>query len=291
LTIAELRITQSNTMRLNDCEIPSGMVGDEATEEVLHAVPTEKLQRTIGAVRFEVTDHRNAIAEVKAALLHRSCRVFAFCNMHTFNLSTRLPNLASALSRATVFNDGLGMDIASSILFGERFPANLNGTDFTPMLLDSLDRPLRVYLLGSQSEVVNEASRRLQERFPRVCIVGCHHGFFTHDESRSLVDNIRSSQTELLLVGMGNPLQELWAAEHASQTGAVALCVGALFDFLSGRIPRAPVWVRAIRFEWLYRLTMEPRRLWRRYCLGTGPFLYSVLKQKLARSVPASEPG
>jgi exopolysaccharide biosynthesis WecB/TagA/CpsF family protein len=210
--------------------------------------------------------------------------------MHTLNLCTRLPALAAALSRATVFNDGVGIDIASSILFGKRFPANLNGTDFTPMLLESLDRPLRVYLLGSQLEVVNEASRRLQERFPRVSIVGSHHGFFSRDETNSLVANIRLSQTELLLVGMGNPIQELWAAENAAQTGAVVLCVGALFDFLSGRMPRAPTWVRALRFEWLYRLALEPRRLWRRYLCGFGPFLYTVLKQKLARSASASEP-
>jgi exopolysaccharide biosynthesis WecB/TagA/CpsF family protein len=278
-------------MQVNDCEITSGIVGGEATAVVLHAVPKVKPHRTIGGVRFEVTDHRNAIAEVKAALLHRSCRVFAFCNMHTFNLSTRLPALAAALARATVFNDGLGIDIASSILFGERFPANLNGTDFTPMLLESLDRPLRVYLLGSGSEVVREASRRLQERFPRVSIVGCHHGFFSRDETSRLVESIRSQQTELLLVGMGNPVQELWATENASHIGAVVLCVGALFDFISGRIPRAPTWVRALRFEWLYRLTMEPRRLWRRYFCGVVPFLYSVLKQKFSRSVSASEPG
>lgn len=281
---------RSNIIPLKrDCEAPSGMEGDGAPEVVLHIVPTEKSQRTIGTVRFTVTDHRGAIAEVKAAILQRNCSIFAFCNMHTFNLSMRLPALASALSRATVYNDGLGIDIASSVLFGEKFPANLNGTDFTPMLLESLDRPLRVYLLGSQSEVVNEASRRIQERFPRVTIVGSHHGFFSRDETGSLVDSIRASQTELLLVGMGNPIQEIWAAENAHQTGAVVLCVGALFDFLSGRIPRAPRWVRAVRFEWLYRLAMEPRRLWRRYFGGAGPFLYRVLKQKFAR--PASVSG
>ena len=109
---------------------------------------TQNTQRSIGAVRFNVTDHRGAIAEVKAALLQRSCRVFVFCNMHTFNLCTRLP-VGSRPSRTTVFNDGVGIDMASSILFGERFPANLNGTDFTPLLLESLERPVRVYLLGT----------------------------------------------------------------------------------------------------------------------------------------------
>jgi exopolysaccharide biosynthesis WecB/TagA/CpsF family protein len=79
---------------------------------------------------------------------------------------------------------------------------------------------------------------------------------------------------------MGNPKQELWIAQHLEMTGCrVGLAVGALFDFIAEVVPRAPKWVRTIRAEWLFRLAIEPRRLWRRYLMGNVVFLIRVFAQ------------
>lgn len=239
--------------------------------------------RVIGPVAFEVIDRQGAVGQVATAVLKRTSRIFAFCNMHTFNVARRSPELATALSHATVYNDGLGIDVASSILFGESFPANLNGTDLTPMLLSSFDRPVAVYLVGSAPGVAETAATALQQQYPFVSVVGCQHGFFAPAESDKVVESIRNAGTELLLLGMGNPRQELWAQEIAHRAGAVILCVGAFFDFAAGRVSRAPGWVRSLRCEWLYRLGMEPSRLWRRYIGGAVPFLFAVLVEKLSR--------
>lgn len=240
-------------------------------------------RRHIGPVKFEVTDRSAAVDEIRRAIDSKTPQVFAFCNMHTFNMAMRMPALADALSTATVFNDGLGIDIASMILFGCKFPENLNGTDLTPSLLSSFDRNVAVFLVGSPAGVAAEAGAALSVQHPFVQIVGSSHGFFTDAESAALVAEIRAARTELLLVGMGNPRQELWATKVAEQSGAVVLCVGAFIDFAAGRVSRAPLWIRRLRSEWLYRMALEPSRLWRRYIGGASPFLYAVVLERLKR--------
>jgi exopolysaccharide biosynthesis WecB/TagA/CpsF family protein len=246
-------------------------------------VPVVRTERVIGDVRFEVADRRTAAARIYAAITNNGNRVFAFCNMHTFNLAKRVDPLAKALSKATVFNDGLGIDAASLILYGEKFPDNLNGTDLTPLLLSSFERPVSVYLVGSPPGVADEAAKVLEKNHRFVRIVGCHHGFFEKADADRIVGDIRAAGTELLLLGMGNPRQELWATEIVGRTDAVILCVGAFFDFTAGRISRAPLMVRKLRCEWLYRIAVEPSRLWRRYIGGAVPFLYAVLLERLRR--------
>lgn len=235
----------------------------------------------IGPVRLALADQQEAVRNVLDALQTGSPRVFAFCNMHTHNLARRSRPLADALSQATVFNDGVGMDLASLILFGRKFPANLNGTDLTPAVLGALSHPTNVYLVGSPPGVAQQAAAALEARFPCVRVVGTQHGFFDAGDSEQLVQEIRAAGTELLLLGMGNPRQELWAAEFSGRTGAVTLCVGAFLDFSAGRVPRAPLWVRKMRAEWVYRMAQEPSRLWRRYIGGAMPFLSAVLRERL----------
>jgi exopolysaccharide biosynthesis WecB/TagA/CpsF family protein len=85
----------------------------------------------------------------------------------------------------------------------------------------------------------------------------------------------------VLLVALGNPLQEQWIDEHLIQLGVpVSIGVGALFDYLAGRVPRAPRWMLRMRAEWLFRLLVEPRRLWRRYVMGNPGFVWRVLRSR-----------
>ena len=95
-----------------------------------------------------------------------------------------------------------------------------------------------------------------------------------------LLGKLKVERPDLLLVAMGNPLQERFIADKLGpQHGSVAAAVGALFDFFADEVPRAPELVRQIRLEWLYRLWLEPRRLWRRYVLGNPAFLLRMARQ------------
>jgi alpha-1,3-mannosyltransferase len=178
-------------------------------------------------------------------------------------------------------NDGIGVDAASQILFGSRFPQNLNGTDFTPCYFQRTRNNYRIFFLGSSSGVAERAAARLIAMCGgRHQIAGCQNGYSREGDTIGIVAKIAASGADVLLVAMGNPLQERWLAANLETTGCrLGFGVGALFDFLSGDVRRAPAWVRAARLEWAYRLAREPGRMWRRYIVGNPVFLMRVIGQ------------
>lgn len=236
--------------------------------------------RVVLGVPVTATDRVQAIQRMDAATGEAPV-VVAFLNAHVANLAARHSSFRDCLRGCLVLNDGVGVDLASRLLYGQRFAENLNGTDFTPAFLSSTRRHHRIFLLGARPDVVKRAARGLQAAFPQHLIVGTQHGYFQAAENDAIAGRIRASRADLVLVAMGNPRQELWIRQHLPATGAaLAMCVGAYLDFMAGAMPRAPRWLRAIRAEWLFRLALEPRRLWRRYVLGNPLFLLRVLKQR-----------
>lgn len=202
------------------------------------------------------------------------------------NFVIQCQRLRQWLSGGEVFivNDGIGMDIAALLRHGKRFQANLNGTDFIPLLLRSLSVEHKIFLLGGKPGVAELAAEAI-ERQTEQCVVGCADGYTLRDPA-DLRARINASGADIVLVAMGNPLQEEWIAQHMHALDASLLVsVGALFDFLSGGAKRAPQWVQAIRFEWLYRLTREPRRLAQRYTVDLARFLVLCMRYPRTRSV------
>jgi beta-1,4-glucosyltransferase len=180
--------------------------------------------------------------------------------------------------RVIIVNDGVGMDIAARILHGRAFKANLNGTDFTPYLFQQSEKPLKVFMYGAKPDVVAKAAGYVQERLGQV-VVGYQDGY-ANIEADALIAAINQSAPDVLLVAMGNPLQESWILENrASLDVPIVSGVGALFDFWAGDKPRAPRFIQKIRMEWFYRLCLEPRRLFRRYTIDILVFLMACFKQ------------
>lgn len=240
-------------------------------------------QRPIFGIPVSVATRRAAIAELDSSADAGKTTRVAFLNAHGANIARKDKHYFSCLRKCTVLNDGVGLDIASMWLYGSRFPENLNGTDFTINYLTRTRRSYRIFLLGARRRVVIQAAVRLAARVGRHRIVGYHDGYFDTDTFAGLAAEIRRSGADLLLVALGNPKQELLIAEHLEETGCkVAFGVGALFDFVSGTIPRAPLWLRKCRMEWLFRLMLEPRRLWKRYIVGNMLFLAGVLSRNAA---------
>jgi beta-1,4-glucosyltransferase len=182
--------------------------------------------------------------------------------------------------RAIIVNDGVGMDIAAR-LAGERFQQNLNGTDFTPYFLKGAERPLRVFLLGAKPEVVAKAALHVGQTLGQT-VAGTCDGYDGLAQCRAaLPQMINRSQAEVLLVAMGNPVQEEWILDNRAELNVnVIIGVGALFDFWAGNKPRAPQLIQRARLEWLYRLCLEPRRLLRRYTVDIVRFLLLCRKYR-----------
>lgn len=201
----------------------------------------------------------------------------AFCNAHTANVAWCDISFRDVIAQFTVLADGIGVDLGSMLSYGAKFPANLNGTDFVPRVLDTAPRPLSVLLLGGLPSVAQRAAITLSSRFPHHHISVLHHGFFDAAEEASILERLAVAKPDLLLVAMGNPLQEKWIARHCTRQNChVAVGVGALFDFLAGEVRRAPESIRSLRLEWLWRLSHEPVRLFRRYVVGNPLFIFRM---------------
>src|SRR5581483_2598296 len=139
--------------------------------------------------------------------------------------------------------------------------------DMFPRLCETLSGTgLGIYLLGARPGVAAAVADWVKAHHPQTEVKGFRDGYFKPEEEPEVIRQIAASGASVLLVAFGAPRQDLWIRRHLRQTGVkVAMGVGGLFDFYSGRIPRAPVWMREIGAEWLYRFIQEPRRMWRRY--------------------------
>jgi N-acetylglucosaminyldiphosphoundecaprenol N-acetyl-beta-D-mannosaminyltransferase len=206
-----------------------------------------------------------------------------FVNAHCVNLACRDAEYAHVLRSAEFcFPDGVGLRIAGKML-GRQITHNVNGTDMFPLLCAALEESdAGVFLFGGQPGVAEQTRGWIESHYPRVRVRGVRHGYFSPEEEPLVIRHIAHSGARLLLVALGAPVQDVWIHRHLSELGvSVAMGVGGLFDFYSGRIPRAPLWVRSRGGEWLYRLYQEPRRMWKRYVLGNPLFLWRVLHEKL----------
>jgi alpha-1,3-mannosyltransferase len=234
-------------------------------------------KRSILDVPIQATNKRGAFTLLERSLNRGSREIVAFGNANLLNLARRDNGVRDALQRFIILNDGIGTDIASRVLFGSKFPENLNGTDFVPYFLSRLRRGVRIFLLGARPGIAERAASVLLEQCPQHEIVGVSPGY-GDIQSPELLGKIRSLTPDLILVALGNPAQELWLARNFDATGcAVGIAVGALFDFMAGEYSRAPKWVRSARLEWVYRFALEPRRLASRYLMGNPSFLGKVL--------------
>lgn len=207
----------------------------------------------------------------------------AYANAHTLNLASRDSGYRDVLRTADiVLNDGAGLAMAGRI-FGRPFPENLNGSDFNPAILEeAAAHGWPVFFLGAKPGVAEEAARRLCMRIPGLVVAGTHDGYFAPSESAEVARSIAETGAGVLMVAMGNPLQETWLNRHLEATGArLGVGVGAFLDFAAGAVPRAPAWMNKLGIEWVYRLAQEPRRMWRRYVLGNPLFLARVLGARI----------
>ena len=169
---------------------------------------------------------------------------------------------------------------------GSALQENLNGTDLLPYLCSlAVRKGYSLYLLGAKEGVAEAMQENLESLYPGLKIAGTHHGYFDFDaEYESVIAHINESGADILLVAFGAPLQEKFIRNYRNiLEPRLLMGVGGLFDFYSNQMPRAPLWMRQIGIEWVYRLFQEPKRMWKRYIIGNPLFLYRVWRWKKAK--------
>jgi N-acetylglucosaminyldiphosphoundecaprenol N-acetyl-beta-D-mannosaminyltransferase len=213
------------------------------------------------------------------------CNPVFYLNAHCANLAFDIAEYRGALLEALyVINDGIGLDIAAWRQ-GKRFQENLNFSDFMDegeFLRICADKGHTLFILGGREAVLDMAVANYKANYPGLKVVGSHHGYFKPQEDQQIVQCINGKRPDILLVGLGNPKQELWINKYKDQLKVkLAFSVGGSIDQVAMVTPRAPKILIRLRLEWFFRLCQEPRRLWRRYLIGNTVFLWRVLLNKM----------
>lgn len=238
--------------------------------------------RNILGVEVSVLSKSGALAYISQLITDFKHTKILFLNAHGANLAWRDEAYRHCLKKFLVLPDGLGVDLCSLLNYGEKFPDNLNGTDFIPHLLGQLEKGVSVALLGAHPGVAELAAKSLQSQFGKHRFTVISHGYYPPDQEKEILRRLSELKPDILLVAFGNPAQEKWINNNCGPENCrLVFGVGALFDFIAGRIPRAPNYVRRMRLEWLYRLWLEPKRMWVRYIIGIPTFMIRALKQKI----------
>jgi N-acetylglucosaminyldiphosphoundecaprenol N-acetyl-beta-D-mannosaminyltransferase len=206
-------------------------------------------------------------------------------NAHSYNLAQNDAQFAGSLQKSDVLlADGGGILLACKIL-KIQLKERVTGYD---LFLDGMqklnDNCGSAFFLGSTEKVLQKIEKRAQKDFPNVKVKTYSPPFkanFSEQDNTKIIEEINSFNPDILWVGLGSPKQEKWASENFEKLnvkGWVA-SVGAVFDFYSGKIKRAPVFLQKYYLEWLYRFLQEPRRLWRRYLVGNAIFVWNVRRE------------
>ncbi len=214
---------------------------------------------------------------------HRRKTRVVFANAHVINEAATAPAYRTIVASADrIYADGSGMAVAAR-LAGTPLADNVNGTDLFPRLAaDATAAGRTIFLIGGRPGTAAAARARMQSFDLGAAIVGSHHGYFAGGsaEETAAIAAVNASGADIVLVGMGVPLQDVWIAQNAARLNAPVLVgVGGLFDYFAGTVERAPHMMRVIGCEWVWRLALEPRRMARRYLIGNAIFLARAATQ------------
>lgn len=181
--------------------------------------------------------------------------------------------------------------LMASKFLGRPIQAKISGSDLFPMFCEHHrhNDNIKIFLLGGAEGVADQAKERINARIGREIVVQAHSPSFgfekNEEECDRILEMIRQSPANVLVVGVGAPKQEKWIAKYKDHLPSIDIfmAVGAAIDFEAGNKPRAPELISTLGLEWLYRLASEPKRLWKRYLLDDFPFLWLIAKERLSQ--------
>lgn len=192
---------------------------------------------------------------------------------------------------ALALPDGIGLLKAARFLRTTPLPERVPGSDLVVRLAElSHQKGYRLYFLGAQEGVAEQAAAKLKERYPNLSVVGCYAGSPAIEENEAIVQRILPTQPDILLVAYGAPKQDKWIARNLERLQIpVCMGVGGSLDFIAGTSKRAPVWLQRLGLEWFHRLLTQPWR-WRRIWNAVPRFSWLVFWSKFKPKRPAALP-
>jgi N-acetylglucosaminyldiphosphoundecaprenol N-acetyl-beta-D-mannosaminyltransferase len=258
---------------------------DTTDGEEPRAVITDLQHRFILGTRVDATSYADATDRILQWAQAGESRYVCICGVHGVMESHDSQEIQRVHNAADLVTpDGMPLVWVLRRL-GLKDQTRVYGPDLTLKVCQAAaEAGIPVGLYGGTQTVLERLQESYRARFPQLRIAYAYSPPFrplTCEEDEAVVQAINASGTRILLVGLGCPKQEQWVAAHRNRVQAVMLAVGAAFDFHSGQVKQAPRWMQQCGLEWLFRLLMDPRRLWRRYFKNNPRFLWLVMWQLL----------
>ncbi|MHA2282700.1 MAG: WecB/TagA/CpsF family glycosyltransferase [Promethearchaeota archaeon] len=213
-------------------------------------------------------------------------RQICTCNIHNIIMATRDSELRTIINSASIATmDGLPL-VWSARMLGCKKASRMTGSDLLEKIAEiSVKKGYRHFFYGGADGVPQKLKTVFETKYPGIKIVGTFSPPFrtlTYMEDKTIVKMINDAKPHFLWVGLGAPKQEKYIYEHLDRIQVpIQIGIGAAFDFYSGKIERAPVWIQKIGFEWLHRLLQEPKRLWKRYLIYNTLFTLQIIPEIL----------
>jgi N-acetylglucosaminyldiphosphoundecaprenol N-acetyl-beta-D-mannosaminyltransferase len=240
-------------------------------------------------IKIHSLTYQEVVNYIEKFIQSKKAHRIVLLHPHLFLVARVFPEYMEYIKNSDlVLADGIGIVIGSLILNGKLI-RRVVGTDLMPVLAKvGAEKGWKFYFLGAKPGVAESAYQNLKKMYPNFNVVGFHHGYYSEDKEELVVKDIKEKSPDILIVCFGAYKQEMFIKKYQEEIGVpVAFGNGAAFDFWSGKVKRAPKWLRSIGFEWFWRLIQEPKRLWKRYIIGNAIFILLIFKElirKLIRS-------
>ena len=248
-------------------------------------IDTQRDYRNILNMHVDVTSYPEATERVVNWANQDTSRYVCAANVHMVMESHDDPAFNKIVNGADMVTpDGVPLVWALKLM-GVAQASRVYGPDLTLHVCRmAAERSIPIGLYGGTESSLEDFDNFLTKTYPGIqisCKIAPPFRPLTQEEDQRYIRQIQESGVKILFVGIGCPKQEKWMAEHKDSINAVMLGVGAAFDFHTGRVRQAPSWMQKNGLEWLFRLLMEPKRLWKRYAKHNPRFVFLFLKQIL----------
>jgi len=241
----------------------------------------------LGPVNLDIYSIETILQTLEGFIATRSPSQIVTLNSLMFNLALRDAPFANAVSSATlIIPDSSGIKWAAGFLTGSR-TEKVAGIDLLELLCQTAaERGYGVFFLGAKPDVAQGAAGKLSAKFVGLKVLGTHHGYFTKVNDGDIIALIREKAPDILFVGLDMPRQELWISGNLAKLNVpVVMGVGGSFDVISGRLRRAPEFLRRLHLEWFFRLFQQPWRITRMIDLPLFVFNVIRLGKRAASSI------
>lgn len=226
--------------------------------------------------------YKDLLEQIEISINNFSRKIISYATFHTINLANKSKTLANKINSFDIVHaDGIGVYFASKFLYGKKgFENNITGSDFYPLLINkSIINKWKLFFFGDSKENLE----KIQIKNPALKIAGMKDGYNFDD--KNVITEINSSDVDVLIIGLGCPLQEDWVFKNKKLINAkVILIVGDGIKVFAGTKNRGNRFIQKIGAEWLYRLILNPKSMWKRYILGIPRFVIDIIKFRTKRS-------